>query len=59
MRFYVTSIVLAVGFLCSADLDAYKILQTRRLSILSGIESYRANPQVNSPLNNPQVEQGP
>jgi hypothetical protein len=41
-----------------ADVYAYKILQTRRRSILAGIESYRANPQVNSPLNNPEVEQG-
>jgi hypothetical protein len=57
-RFYVTSIVLAVCFCCLADVYAYKILQTRRRSILAGIESYRANPQVNSPLNNPEVEQG-
>jgi hypothetical protein len=56
-RFYVTSIVLAAGFCCLADVYAYTILQTRRLAILEGIESYRANPQVNSPLNNPQVEQ--
>lgn len=53
-RIYVTSIVLAVCFCGLADVYAYKILQTRRRGILQGIESYRANPQINSPLNNPQ-----
>jgi len=56
--FYSTSIVLAVVFCFLADVYAYKILQTRRRTILAGIESYRSDPNVNSPLNNPEFEAG-
>ncbi len=56
--FYATSIVMAVIFCFLADVFAYKILQTRRRTILAGIESYRADPNANSPLNNPQFEVG-
>ena len=54
--FYVTSIVMAAAFCFLADVYAYKILQTRRRAVIAGIESYRSNPEVNSPLNNAEFE---
>jgi hypothetical protein len=49
-RFYATSLVLAVGICVLADIHAYKKLGARRQMVLSGIELYRANPEVNSPM---------
>jgi hypothetical protein len=54
-RFYVTSLVAAI-FLCFlADVIAYLNLSKRRRMILTGIEMYRANPDVNSPMIDPQI----
>ena len=55
-RFYTTSVVIAVGICLVADISAYKKLAARRRMVLSGIEFYRANPEVNSPMVDPLVE---
>jgi hypothetical protein len=55
-RFYTTSVVIAVGICLVADVSAYKKLAARRRMVLSGIEFYRANPEVNSPMVDPLVE---
>jgi hypothetical protein len=55
-RFYFTSLVVAIIIFVSANLDAYQKLQARRRMILTGIELYRANPEVNSPMIDPLVE---
>jgi hypothetical protein len=49
-RFYVTSTVLALCLCLLADVHAYRKLGARRRMVLSGIELYRADPQVNSPM---------
>ena len=49
-RFYLASILVAVTVCLSADIYAYKNLGARRQMVLSGIENYRANPEVNSPM---------
>jgi hypothetical protein len=54
-RFYVVSIVLAVVFCLVSDMLAYLHLERRRQMVLSGMENYRANPEVNSPMVDPQV----
>jgi hypothetical protein len=48
-RFYATSLVLAIAFCFLSDLSAYKHLLMRREMVLSGIDHYRENPEVNSP----------
>jgi hypothetical protein len=49
-RFYRVCLTLAVCICVLADIHAYRKLDARRQMILSGIELYRANPRVNSPL---------
>ncbi len=49
-RFYAASLALTVCICLLADIHAYRKLDARRQMVLSGIELYRANPQVNSPL---------
>ena len=56
-RLYVSSVVIAAFICLMADLNAYKKLEARRRMILSGIEWYRARPEVNSPMVDPLVEQ--
>ncbi len=55
-RFYITSVVIAAGICFIADLGAYQKLGARRRMVLSGIEFYRARPEVNSPMIDPLVE---
>jgi hypothetical protein len=55
-RFYVTSILLAAGMCVLVDMDAHKELGARRRMVLSGIEFYRANPEVNSPMVDPVMD---
>ena len=57
-RFYAACLVLSVGICLLADVQAYKKLAERRQMILAGIEHYRANPDNNSPLNDPNLETG-
>ena len=49
-RFYVACLMLAVCICVLADIHAYRKLGARRQMVLSGIELYRANPAVNSPM---------
>jgi hypothetical protein len=49
-RFYRVCLTLAVCICVLADIHAYRKLDARRQMILSGIELYRANPEVNSPM---------
>ena len=49
-RFYIASLMLTVCICALADIHAYRKLDARRQMVLSGIELYRANPAVNSPL---------
>ncbi len=55
-RFYVASVVIAIGICFMADVSAYEKLGARRRMVLSGIELYRAEPEVNSPLVDPIME---
>jgi hypothetical protein len=55
-RFYVTSILLAAGMCFLVNANAYKELGARRRMVLSGIELYRANPAVNSPMVDPAMD---
>jgi hypothetical protein len=57
-RFYMACVLLAVSFCLLADIHAYKKLGERRRIVLAGIEHYRANPESNSPLNDPNLETG-
>ncbi len=50
--------MLSVSICFSADVHAYKKLAARRQMILAGIEHYRANPDNNSPMNDPNLETG-
>lgn len=56
-RVYTVSIVLAAVLCLASDIVAYGHLRERRDMVLSGLENYRANPQVNTPLNNPETRQ--
>ena len=56
-RYYVTSVAIAAAICFMADLNAYKKLEARERMILSGIEFYRAQPSVNSPMVDPLVEE--
>jgi hypothetical protein len=49
-RFYVTCLVIAAGMCFLADANAYKRLGARRRMVVAGIEFYRADPEVNSPM---------
>jgi hypothetical protein len=55
-RFSIGSVVIAAAICIGADVAAYKNLQERRRMVLAGIELYRANPEINSPMTNPEVE---
>jgi hypothetical protein len=57
-RFNVVCLVCAVSICFLADLHAYKKLGERRRMVLAGIELYRANPRVNSPLIDPNLLRG-
>jgi hypothetical protein len=57
-RFYTACLVLSVSICFLADIHAYKKLAARRQMILAGIELYRANPENNSPMNDPNLEIG-
>jgi hypothetical protein len=54
-RFYTTSVVLAAALCVLSDLSAYRHLTSRREMLLSGIEHYRVNPEVNSPNIDPEM----
>jgi uncharacterized membrane protein len=54
--FYITSVVIAAAICFMADLGAYQKLGARRRMVLSGIEFYRACPEINSPMIDPLVE---
>jgi hypothetical protein len=54
--FYTTAVVFAVGLCLMADVSAYRKLGSRRRMVLSGIEFYRTQPEVNSPMIDPMVE---
>jgi hypothetical protein len=56
-RIDTVSIILAAVFCLASDIVAYGHLKQRRDMVLSGLENYRANPQVNTPLNNPETRQ--
>jgi len=49
-RFNIVCLVFAVSICFLADVHAYKKLGERRRMVLAGIELYRANPRVNSPM---------
>jgi hypothetical protein len=49
-RFYGVCLTLALCICVLADIHAYRKLDARRQMILSGIELYRADPEVNSPM---------
>ncbi len=57
-RFYVACLLLAVSICLLADIHAYKKLGQRRQMLLAGIALYRANPESNSPMNDPNLETG-
>jgi hypothetical protein len=55
-RFYVTAIVIAAVLGFVSNVHAYRSLGERRRMVLSGIELYRARPDVNSPMIDPRIE---
>ena len=54
-RFYLACLVVAAGMCFLADVHAYRKLGERRRMVLTGVELYRADPQVNSPLIDPLI----
>lgn len=54
-RFYAVSIVLAAVLCVGSDALAYVRLGQRQQMVLSGIESYRSNPALNSPQSDPEI----
>lgn len=56
-RFYRVSVALAAVFFLFADVSAYRHLGARRRMVFTGLEQYRANPEVNSPMIDPAVHQ--
>jgi hypothetical protein len=56
-RFYAVTTVFAAILSVSSIGLAYVNLGRRREMVLSGIEKYRANPEVNSPMNDPQTKE--
>lgn len=54
-RFCVASIVLAATLCFASDILAYGHLEQRQQMVLSGIESYRSNPAINSPQSDPEI----
>jgi hypothetical protein len=57
-RIYIAFLLLAVSICLTADIHAYKKLGERRQMVLAGIELYRANPDSNSPVNDPDLKTG-
>jgi hypothetical protein len=57
-RFWTISTVLALCLFLLADIHAYRKLGERRRMVLSGIELYRADPQVHSPMVDPKLLRG-
>jgi hypothetical protein len=55
-RFHVACLAIAVSICLGADIQAYGKLAARRRMVLTGIELYRAEPEVNSPMIDPIVE---
>jgi hypothetical protein len=56
-RVCMVSIVLAAVLCLTSDIVAYGHLKQRRERVLSGLENYRANPPVNTPMNDPETRQ--
>jgi len=56
--FYVIAAVVAACLCGAADVHAWKKLGLRRQMVVTGIEQYRARPDVNSPMIDPKVEYG-
>jgi hypothetical protein len=56
--FYVVCLVLAFNLCLVADIYAYRNLGARRQMVLSGIEFYRTDPEVNSPMIDPTFLRG-
>jgi len=54
-RFCVASVALSAVLCLLADVVGYQHLAARRCMILAGIEHYRSNPDVNSPMIDPLV----
>jgi len=54
-RFYAVSIVMAAVLSIPSDILADAHLGQRRQAVLQGIENYRANPAINSPLIDPEI----
>jgi hypothetical protein len=57
-RFYAACLALSVSICFLADVHAYGKLRARRQLTLAGIEFYRANPDSNSPMNDPNLANG-
>lgn len=55
-RLYALSIILAGALWMVSDITANAHLGHRQEMILSGIENYRANPEINSPMNDPDTK---
>jgi hypothetical protein len=55
-RLYLASAVVAGCIFMMADRSANRHLEARRRMVLSGIEFYRSNPEINSPMVDPLVE---
>ena len=53
--FYATALVAAIAFCVAVDVHAYQKLGERRRMVLAGMELYRANPAVNSPMIDPRI----
>jgi hypothetical protein len=54
-RLYTASLVCALLFFIAGDVRGYRKLGERRQMALAGIEHYRANPEMNSPMIDPRV----
>jgi hypothetical protein len=57
-RFYAVCLALAAGMFVLANIHAYKKLGARRQMVLTGMELYRADPKVNSPMIDQKLLQG-
>jgi len=56
--FYVTATIFSLGICLLAQIHAYTKLGARRRMVLTGIALYRADPQANSPMIDPNLLQG-
>jgi hypothetical protein len=57
-RFYIVCLALAASIFVFANIHAYKKLGARRQMVITGIELYRADPKVNSPMIDPHLLKG-